>query len=40
MALIAALVMTASVAPGANAQQCVSGEEGTVSAYPAYMVCR
>jgi hypothetical protein len=40
IALIAALVLITSFASGANAQRCVSGEEGGLSAYPAYMVCR
>ena len=41
IALFAALVLAASFAQGGNAQQnCVSGEDSLVSAYPAYMICR
>jgi hypothetical protein len=41
IALFATLVLAASFTSGANAQRnCVGGEEGLVSAYPAYMTCR
>ena len=43
IALIAALVLSASFGSFANAQNnsrgCISGEEGYVSALPAYRVC-
>jgi hypothetical protein len=39
IALFATLVLAMSFS-GANARGCVSGEESTISAYPAYAVCR
>ena len=40
VALVATLALAASFS-AANAQRgCVSGEEGLVSAYPAYSQCR
>ena len=40
IALFATLALAASFS-AANAQRgCISGEEGVVSAYPSYSVCR